>query len=368
MSLFRWFSEAVHKYFVWLLIGTYVGAALLPQPGLWVRHLSITELGFKGESASLSAPTIMLALLLFNAGFGTGRVSWSRLKERLSTLCAGVSGNLLVPVAFVFIVSYALRWWHNEEETQNILVGLALVASMPIAGSSTAWSQNANGDLTISLGLVILSTLASPLTTPLILHAISFAASGEYSQDLRDLARNGTKLFLVLFVLVPSLLGLGIRRLISAGHAKQMAQQIKLVNLMVLLLLNYSNAAVALPRVVKAPDPDFISIVLTVVTILCLVAFGSGWAIARLLGVDRAQRIALMFGLGMNNNGTGLVLASLSLADHPRVMLPIILYNLIQHLVAAGIDSGFYRTRGEEDEASSAPHRLPRPSGQTSAP
>ena len=45
-----------------------------------------------------------------------------------------------------------------------------------------------------------------------------------------------------------------------------------------------------------------------------------------------------MFGLGMNNNGTGLVLASMSLADHPRVMLPIIFYNLVQHLIAGFVD------------------------------
>jgi bile acid:Na+ symporter, BASS family len=75
------FSEAVRKHFVWLLIGTYVCAALLPQPGLWIRQLSIAEIGVQGESASLSAPTIMLALLLFNAGFGTGKISWAQLRE-----------------------------------------------------------------------------------------------------------------------------------------------------------------------------------------------------------------------------------------------------------------------------------------------
>jgi hypothetical protein len=41
-----------------------------------------------------------------------------------------------------------------------------------------------------------------------------------------------------------------------------------------------------------------------------------------------------MFGLGLNNNGTGLVLASLALADHPKVMIPVILYNLVQHVFA----------------------------------
>jgi hypothetical protein len=45
-----------------------------------------------------------------------------------------------------------------------------------------------------------------------------------------------------------------------------------------------------------------------------------------------------MFGLGMNNNGTGLVLASMALADHSRVLLLIIFYNLVQHLVAGAVD------------------------------
>ena len=48
--------------------------------------------------------------------------------------------------------------------------------------------------------------------------------------------------------------------------------------------------------------------------------------------------VSLMFGLGMSNNGTGLVLASMSLSDHPQVMLPIIFYNLVQHLVAGFAD------------------------------
>ncbi len=44
-----------------------------------------------------------------------------------------------------------------------------------------------------------------------------------------------------------------------------------------------------------------------------------------------------MFGLGMNNNGTGLVLASMTLAAHPLVLLPIIFYNLVRHLVAGAV-------------------------------
>jgi len=39
----------------------------------------------------------------------------------------------------------------------------------------------------------------------------------------------------------------------------------------------------------------------------------------------------------MNNNGTGLVLASLALSSFPRIMVPIIFYNIVQHLVAGAV-------------------------------
>ncbi|WP_198953797.1 hypothetical protein [Rhodopirellula sp. MGV] len=57
------------------------------------------------------------------------------------------------------------------------------------------------------------------------------------------------------------------------------------------------------------------------------------------------MKASLMFALGMNNNGTGLVLAGLTLANHPEVMLPIILYNLVQHLIAALVDRIFFKSR-----------------------
>lgn len=50
-----------------------------------------------------------------------------------------------------------------------------------------------------------------------------------------------------------------------------------------------------------------------------------------------------MFGLGMNNNGTGLVLASMALAQYPTVMLPVIFYNLLHHLVASVVDAVWCR-------------------------
>jgi bile acid:Na+ symporter, BASS family len=61
-----------------------------------------------------------------------------------------------------------------------------------------------------------------------------------------------------------------------------------------------------------------------------------------------------MYGLGMNNNGTGLVLAALVLTAYPRVMVPIIFYNLVQHLVAGGVQEVIRQGRRHNERAGSS--------------
>jgi BASS family bile acid:Na+ symporter len=283
-------------------------------------------------------PVVMLAFLLFNAGLGVQTAQLRDLARCPLFLAAGLAGNLLVPVAFILVASQTMRFWHNPSEVQSILVGLALVASMPIAGSSTAWSQNANGDSALSLGLVVFSTLLCPLTTPVALRSVGLFTTGDYAERLHELASSGTGCFLALSVILPSLFGMAGHILVGEVRVTSAKPFLKSLNSVNLVLLNYSNASLSLPQTVADPDWDFLVVILVVVVCLCLLAFASGSLICQLLHGSRAQRISLMFGLGMNNNGTGLVLASMALADYPRVLLPIILYNLVQHLVACGVD------------------------------
>ncbi|MBV8230699.1 MAG: bile acid:sodium symporter [Planctomycetaceae bacterium] len=247
-------------------------------------------------------------------------------------------------------MSLAMDAWHNPDEVQNILVGLALIASMPIAGSSTAWSQNADGDLALSLGLVLGSTLLSPLTTPLALYAVGFMARGDYAEDLHELAAGGAGAFLAVGVILPSLLGIALRSAVGERRVAAAKPALRLINTGVLLFLNYSNASAALPQAIARPDPDFLAATLAIVVGLCALMFAAGWALARSVRAGRERRVSLMFGLGMNNNGSGLVMASLALADHPRVLLPIIFYNLVQHLVAGAADRILERGRAVDDD------------------
>lgn len=326
----------LHHHFLALLFASYVAAALWPGPGLAIRKLTLGQVGVGSIHTEASLPLMMLACLLFNAGLGVDTSKLAGFVRRPRPLLAGLSANILFPIVFILSVSWWLQRWHNHDEMQSILVGLALVASMPIAGSSTAWSQNADGDMTLSLGLVLGSTFLSPLVTPIALHAVGFVTTGDYSEDLHELASGHTESFLAIGVLAPSVLGILAGRLLGPGRIAAVKPDLKLLNALILLALNYSNAAISLPQAIADPDVDFLAVALAIVGGLCALAFAVGWGIARVLGSGRDQQVALMFALGMNNNGTGLVLASMAMADHPRVMLPIIFYNMVQHLVAGG--------------------------------
>lgn len=341
MHYFAKISHVVHQQFIWMLIGSYLLAGIFPDFGLVIRSVSLGTISF---------PMLMLGFLLFNAGMGVELSELRQLRHAPMSLILGLLANLLIPIGFIWGVMPTMRYWHNPDEVQNILVGLALVASMPIAGSSTAWSQNASGNLALSLGLVLCSTFLSPLTTPFALHAVGLMTQGDYSEDLHELAASGTGWFLTVSVIVPSLVGIWCRHLLGSHRVGSGKPYLKLANSAVLLLLNYSNAAVSLPQTIADPDADFLAVTVGITLLLCFVAFAAGWGIAYLRKSSQAERIALMFGLGMNNNGTGLVLASMTLADHPRVLLPIIFYNLVQHLVASSVDFVMFRRSDQRNQ------------------
>ncbi|MEK4032277.1 bile acid:sodium symporter [Methylocystis sp. IM3] len=331
-------QHAIHSYFIWLILLSYVAAAFFPGLGLSIRSAEFGSIALGPSRIALSLPPAMLAFLLLNAGLGARSKDLGTVARYPRLLAAGVAGNLFAPLAFITAVSITMKFWHNSEEVQQILTGLALIAAMPIAGASTAWAQNANGNLALSLGLVLLTTLLSPVLTPIVLHSVAFLAAGDYSEDLHELASNGAGAFLGAWVILPSLLGIAGHRLLGETAAASISPYLKLTNSIVLILLNYSNAALSLPKLISEPDLDFLGAILAIVCLLCAAMFAAGYLIAQSFRADRAGAASLMFGLGMNNNGAGLVLASLALSDHPAVMIPVIIYNLVQHFFASLVD------------------------------
>ena len=343
-SSFQKASTFIHQNLLWFLIGAYAVAIIYPKAGVWIRDTALGGSGGSHEKGHLSLLTIMLGCLMFNAGLGVTISHLTKIVQKRLMVVTGLAANWLVPIVFLFGVTLVMQFWYEPDEAQHILVGSALVAAMPIAGSSTAWSQNSNGNVALSLGLVLCSTLLSPIVTPLAFHVFGTMADREYEAVLDHLAWYGSGLFLVAWVVLPSVIGLGIRYFVQEAWLLAVMPYIKLINAAVLLLLNYSNAAVSLPQAIADHDVDFLAVTFAITAGLCVVSFAAGDWLSRLFQVGEAERVSLMYGLGMSNNGTGLVLASLALAPYPRMMVPIIFYNLIQHFLAGTVQHSTHRT------------------------
>jgi len=328
---------------LWLLLAAYVLGASAPGVGLRLRELHVGSAHALGSAGAVSLPMLLLASLLLIAGLSAELEEVGKCLRRPGLLIVLLGANATYPVVFASIAAVLLMGWHDGHEAQNILVGLAMVGAMPIAGASTAWSQNADGNLALSLGLVWGSTLASPLLTPLGLHVVGFLTAGDYSEDLHRVARQGSALFVIVAVVLPSFVGMGTQVLVGK-RLRRAKPALTLASLFVLLLLNYVNAAISLPRMFSRVDIDFIALLIVVMTAMCAGAFALGWWIPRSLRASRRDQTAAMFGMGMNNNGTGLVLAAEALPDHPVVLVVIIVYNLVQQILAGVVDA-FRRRR-----------------------
>jgi bile acid:Na+ symporter, BASS family len=126
-------THFIHKYFLPLLLVSYV----LAGAGLALRQLSLGSATLPGlGQINLSISLVMLSFLLFNAGLGIQTKELIGLRKRPLILAAGFLGNILVPILLVLSFHGLLAKWHNPDELQNMLVGFALIAAMPIAGSS----------------------------------------------------------------------------------------------------------------------------------------------------------------------------------------------------------------------------------------
>lgn len=324
--------EFLHHHFLSFLVGAYLLAAVWPSPGDLVRKTTV--LATAPGSFTLSLPGLLLAALLFNAGLTANVGELAAVVRRPGVVLVGLAATVVVPIGFLALLAFGLGWWHDPDESRALLIGLGVVAAMPVAGSSTAWSQNAGGSAALSLGLVVASTLLSPLTTPLALGLIGPLTGGEPASDVAGLAANSTVAFLIAGVVVPSVAGMLLGGVLGRDAVAKRRPALKMANMVVLLVLCYANASASLPAVVADADWDYLALVVLAAVGLCGTAFAAGWAIAWLLNAAEEQKRSLVFGLGMSNNGTGLVLAGATLAGVPAAAFPILAYNLVQHLMA----------------------------------
>lgn len=322
----------MQRYFLWLLVGCYALSALWPGPGLAMRHWELPQ--SLGGSVPLSLPLLLLALLLFCAALLTNVAQIRSVLQHPGVLVAGLAAVWLGPALLVIVAGFVVPWVADGTATAGLLVGLVLVATMPVANSSVGWAQNAGGNLAMSLGLVVLSISLSPWTTPQLLSLLGLSLSPAERVLCEALVTRFSGAFFIVWVILPTLAGFACRWLIGPHRVARVRHWIVLTSAGALLMLNYVNAALALPKVFGQSPISLLITTAVLAAALSVVGIGMAWALAWLLRLSADMRSALVFGLSMKHTGLALILAGAVLADQPLAILMIVLATLVQHLLA----------------------------------
>jgi BASS family bile acid:Na+ symporter len=322
----------VQRHFLWLLLACYALAAYWPQPGLAMRDWR-WPVAWAGNG-NVTFPLLLLALMLFCAAITTDLEQIRSVLRYPIVLCLGVAAVWCGPALFVVASGWLLPQLFDDPAITDLLVGLALVATMPVANSSVGWVQNADGNLALGLALVVLSISLSPWATPISLAWIGKSLSPAEQRSCEALVTQFSGWFFVVWVILPTALGFVCRILATPRRVAAVSRWIMLASASALLMLNYINSSLALP---SARNTSIALFLVTVVlaTALCSVGLILGWCIARTLRSTHETQTALLFGLSMKHTGLALILAGAVLADQPLAILLIVLVTLVQHVLAA---------------------------------
>lgn len=319
----------VRRWLIGLLVASYVLAAVFPGPGEWMRGL-----GAGSAPAAVRFSLVMVSVLLFCGAVSVELKKLRELSQRPAGVAIALAGVWIPPLIAVAAWAAIASAWLSTGDAAALAVGLALAGAMPVANSAVAWTHQSGGSLVWALGLVVLSISVCPWVTPAVMRLMGLTLSGAQADQANLLVGRFTGAVFLVWVLGPTLVGFVTRRVVGAARIDASKSGLTLVSAAALLLLNYANAAGALPELLHEPDWRLLGVTVLAAVTLPLAGVLPARSLARWAGVSGHARTAWEYSLGMKNTGLALGLAGAALGDQPVVVLAILAVTLTQHVVA----------------------------------
>lgn len=333
-------ADWIRRNLIWMLLGAYALAAVAPGWGLWLGEIRFAPLAPEAWRPPIDIggpPMALVAVLLACAAVVVDPQKLRGALARPASLGTALALVWVGPWLVVVIAGLAIPWVAPGANGLGLLLGLTLVAAMPVANSSVGWSQQSAGELAWSVTLIVLSLVVGAWFTPQILKLFGLSLNTSQAGAVEALVREFSGWVFLFWVLTPTLLGMGFRGLVGGRTVARWAPALSIASAGCLLTLNYVNAARVLPRFFDNPDP----LLLTVAVVLSLAIAGVGVLMADLAGwclrLPHPVQQSLRFALSMKHTGLAQALALQASIDQPAAVLLIVVATLTQHIAAAAV-------------------------------
>lgn len=237
------------------------------------------------------------------------------------------------------LAGWLLHWFGQAVLPEQVALGILFLGLLPsTVQSAAAYSSLAGGNVAASvIAAAVLNVLGVFLTAPLL--AILAGVQG-VGIDLAGLQRIG------LILLLPFVLGQMAQTRI--GHWVRS-------NRVVLTWADRTAIAIAVyvafsgaveQGLLARVDGSGWSALLGLLAVFLTIGFAGSWMLGRLLHLDRGDRIAFLFAGAQKSIALGAPLASVLFppATAGLVLLPVLIYHLVQLMISAPIAARLART------------------------
>lgn len=262
---------------------------------------------------------IAIAIIMCGIGMTLSGGDFRRIAERPKPVLVGLLGHYtLLP-----LLGFAVAWLFRLPT--EFAVGLVLVAACPSGSTSNALTYLARGNVALAVTLTVISALVTFISVPLLVNLALQMFGGE-ARDIR-LPVGQTIAHLAVLVLIPVLLGMGIRR-IAPGFVRHVEPWVSKFALAFLVLL-----VVGIVISERANLPIWFAQMGPAAMTLCCAAIGLGFLLGRITGLVLRDAITVGMEVGVQN-GTLAIVIALTLLQSPQIALPGAMYGLLMYFPA----------------------------------
>ena len=290
---------------------------------LWVLLASVLAYAVPGAFAWFG-PFIVPGLGVIMLGMGLTLVpsDLARVVRRWPAVMVGAACQFAVMPLGAVLVAKLLRL------SDELTVGVILVAACPGGTASNVMAYLAGADVALSVSMTTVSTLVSPVMTPLMLEV--------YAGRFIDVPFVAQGITIATIIVIPVMTGLLGRVVLERA-----GQQHLVDNLLHVFPAISVSFIVLIVACIVALNRDRLSSVglalIAAVVLLNAVGLVIGYTVSRVLQFDRRTARTVAIEVGMQNSGLGVALAQTYFTS--VVALPSAFYSLWHNITGPALAS-----------------------------
>ena len=233
--------------------------------------------------------TILLGIVMFGMGMTLRFKDFKLIFQRPRDVLIGALAQFTIMplIAFLIVKIFSLP--------PELAIGVILVGTCPGGTSSNVMTYIAKGDIALSVSMTMLTTILSPIVTPLLMLLLA----GEWI----EISLSAMMISILQVVILPIALGITINAALG-NVVKKFTKYLPLISILAIILIVGGVVSVNEAKIIEVG-----LMVAIVVIIHNLLGYGLGFVISKIMKMEISKAKAISIEVGMQNSGLATSLA-----------------------------------------------------------